>query len=216
MQFPQPSGHLIPRQGRLRTGSKIGPAPLNFGKLPGVDGHVFRPARDIIPEIFDQLEFFGGGEAEDRACIGFHGNYSAFVVIAYQAPAFVVAEVLEDSPAIRTSATIFSPPELVIRRKHPVVAMPVLPRRRDEIGEPVQELNRRELDDAIGSRPRGLSAAARPDPGGGFVPRERVADADDAAVGVADHGEPFKREGRPGTVSEQVLKRLTLDTHLGR
>jgi len=29
--------------------------------------------------------------------------------------------------------------ELVIRRKHPVVAMPVLPRRRDEIGEPVEE-----------------------------------------------------------------------------
>ena len=29
------------------------------------------------------------------------------------------------------------PPELVIRRKHPVVAMPVLARRRDEIGQPV-------------------------------------------------------------------------------
>jgi hypothetical protein len=26
------------------------------------------------------------------------------------------------------------PPQLVIRRKHPVIAMPVLPRRRDEIG----------------------------------------------------------------------------------
>ena len=44
-------------------------------------------------------------------------------------------------------------PELVIRRKHPVVAMPVLPRRRDEIGEPLQKLKRREFDDAIGSRP---------------------------------------------------------------
>jgi hypothetical protein len=32
------------------------------------------------------------------------------------------------------------PPQLVIRRKHPVVAVPVLPRRRDEIGEPVEEL----------------------------------------------------------------------------
>jgi hypothetical protein len=30
------------------------------------------------------------------------------------------------------------PPQLVIRRKHPVVAMPVLPRRWDEIGESVQ------------------------------------------------------------------------------
>jgi hypothetical protein len=41
-------------------------------------------------------------------------------------------------------------PEPVIRRKHPVITMPVLPRRRDEIGEPVQKLKRRELDDAVG------------------------------------------------------------------
>jgi len=40
------------------------------------------------------------------------------------------------------------PPQLVIRRKHPVVAMPVLPRRGREIGEPVQELKWREFDDA--------------------------------------------------------------------
>jgi hypothetical protein len=33
-------------------------------------------------------------------------------------------------------------PELVIRRKHPVVAMPVLPRWGHEIGEPVEELER--------------------------------------------------------------------------
>ena len=33
-------------------------------------------------------------------------------------------------------------PQLVVRREHPVVAMAVLPRRRDEIGEPVQELKR--------------------------------------------------------------------------
>jgi hypothetical protein len=112
VQFPQPSGHLIPRQGRLRTGSEIGPATLNFGKLPGVDGHVFRLARDIIPEILDQLEFLGGGEAEDRACIGCHGNCSAAVVIAYQAPTCVVAEKLENrlfqnSPVNGTSATVF-------------------------------------------------------------------------------------------------------------
>ena len=85
VQLPQPSGHLIPRKGRLRTGSEIGPAPLNLCKLPGVNGHVFRPARDIFPEILDQLEFLGGGEAEDRACIGCHGNCSAAVVIAQPA-----------------------------------------------------------------------------------------------------------------------------------
>ena len=47
--------------------------------------------------------------------------------------------------------------------------MPVLSRRGDKIGEPVQELKRREFDDAIGPRPRGLAAAAGPDPRGGFV-----------------------------------------------
>jgi hypothetical protein len=49
--------------------------------------------------------------------------------------------------------------QLVVRCKHPVIAMPVLPRRRDEIDEPVEELKRREFDDAIGSRPRGLPPA---------------------------------------------------------
>lgn len=96
-----------PRTGPTPDGKRDWPGALSFGKLPRVDGHVFRLARDIIPKILDQLEFLGGGEAEDRACIGCHGNCSAAVVIAYQAPAFGVAEVLENSPAIRTSATIF-------------------------------------------------------------------------------------------------------------
>jgi hypothetical protein len=48
-------------------------------------------------------------------------------------------------------------PQRVVRRKHSVVAMPVLPRRRDEIGEPVEEPKRRELDDAAGPRLRGFS-----------------------------------------------------------
>ena len=52
-------------------------------------------------------------------------------------------------------------PELVIRGEHPVFAMPVLLRRRDEIGEPVEALKRREFDDAIGSRPRELPPASR-------------------------------------------------------
>jgi len=108
----------------------------------------------------------------------------------------------------------FSQP--VIGRKHPVVAMPVLPRRRDEIGQPVEELKRREFDDAIGSRPHGLPPTTPPDPVGGLVSREHVADSGCAAVWAADHGEPFKREWRPSAVSEKVLKRLTLDTHLGR
>ena len=52
--------------------------------------------------------------------------------------------------------------ELVIRGEHPVIPMPVLARRRQEIGEPVEELKRREFDDAIGSRPRGLPPAPPP------------------------------------------------------
>ncbi len=34
------------------------------------------------------------------------------------------------------------PPQLVVQGKDAVVAMPVVPRRRDEIGEPVDELER--------------------------------------------------------------------------
>ena len=81
--------------------------------------------------------------------------------------------------------------QLVVRCKHSVIPMPVLPRRRDEIGEPVQELKRREFDNAVGPRPRGLAAAARPDPVGGFVSGQHVADFGYAAVCTADHGEPL-------------------------
>ena len=45
-------------------------------------------------------------------------------------------------------------PELVIGRKDAARAMPVVLRWRDEIREPVEELKRREFDDAVGPRPR--------------------------------------------------------------
>ena len=83
-------------------------------------------------------------------------------------------------------------PELVIRGEHPVIAMPVLPRWRHEIGQPVQEVERRPFDDAVGARPRGLPPAPRADPVGCRVSREHVADAGDAAVFAADHGEPLR------------------------
>jgi hypothetical protein len=38
--------------------------------------------------------------------------------------------------------------ELVVRGEHPVIPVPVLPRWRHEIGQPVQEVKRREFDDA--------------------------------------------------------------------
>ena len=59
------------------------------------------------------------------------------------------------------------------------------------------------------------TACPRADPVGRLVPWQHVADATDAAVFAADHGEPLQREGRPGTVSQQVLERLTLDTPMG-
>ena len=90
--------------------------------------------------------------------------------------------------------------------------MPVLPRWRDEIGEPVQELKRREFDDASGSRPRGLAAAA--DPVGRFVPGQHVADAGDPAVCTADHGEPLQREWRPGAVSEEMFEAPKIARHI--
>ena len=87
------------------------------------------------------------------------------------------------------------PPELVIRRKHPVVAMPVLPRRRDEIGEPVEELKRREFDQAVRAGPRGLTPAAGADLVGRFVSREHVADAGGPAGWAPSRGEPFEGKG---------------------
>ena len=97
------------------------------------------------------------------------------------------------------------PPQLVIRGKDPVVAVPVLPRRWDKVRQTIEELKRRELDDAIGPRPRGLAAAAGPDPVGGLVSGEHVADFGCVAACVAGHGESFEREGGPGAVSEKVL-----------
>ena len=82
------------------------------------------------------------------------------------------------------------PPQLVIRRKHPVIAMPMLPRRRDEIDEPVEELKRRELDDAVGSRPRGLPPATPPDP----ATAERQ--VDDLAAELSDRFGPLPDEAR--------------------
>jgi hypothetical protein len=105
-------------------------------------------------------------------------------------------------------------PELVIRGEHPVIAMPVLSRRRDQIREPVEELKWGKLDDAVSARPRGLPPAPRADAVGRLVSGEHVADATDAAVFAADHGEPLQREGRPGTASQQVLETLKIARHV--
>ena len=85
-------------------------------------------------------------------------------------------------------------PEPVIQREYSVLAMPMLPRRRDEIGEPVQELKRCGFDDAIRTEPRGRAVAAGSDPVDGFMSGQHVANFGCAAVWAASHGEPLKRE----------------------
>jgi hypothetical protein len=95
----------------------------------------------------------------------------------------------------------------VVRREDPVIPVQVFPRLWDEIGEPIEELKRRELDDAVRARLRGLSLSAVPDPVGRLVPGHHIADASDTAVGVADHGEPLECERGPGTVPQEMLER---------
>jgi len=96
--------------------------------------------------------------------------------------------------------------------------MPVLARRRYEIGEPVEELKRRELDDAIGSRPRGLPPTTPPDtvgrPNGDPAPREHVADLGDAAGWAADHGQSLECKGGPGKGAQQVFEALKIARHV--
>jgi len=64
--------------------------------------------------------------------------------------------------------------------------MPVPPRRRHEIGEPVAELNWGEFDDAVGSRPHGLPPTTPPDP----ATRKRPAASDGTAMPAPGHGTP--------------------------
>ena len=96
------------------------------------------------------------------------------------------------------------PPELVIRCKHSVIPVPVLARRRHEIGEPVEKLKRREVDDAIGPWPRGLAAATGSDPVGRLMSRQHVADASDLAVCTAAHRESLERKGWPGAIPQDL------------
>ena len=67
---------------------------------------------------------------------------------------------------------------------------------------------RRELDDAVRPRSRGLAAATRADSVGRLMSRQHVADASDLAVCTAAHGEPLEREGWPGARAQQAAATL--------
>ena len=63
-----------------------------------------------------------------------------------------------------------------------MVAMPVLPRRRDQIREPVEELKWGEFDDAVGARPHGFALVL------GLEPRDIVLLATALLVSVVTLG----------------------------
>jgi len=73
-------------------------------------------------------------------------------------------------------------PQRMVRRKHPVIPVPVLARRRHEVRKATQKLVRREVDDALRIRSRRLLVAAGPDPLPALVPRKGVADSLRAVV----------------------------------
>jgi hypothetical protein len=56
--------------------------------------------------------------------------------------------------------------------------------------------------------------AARADTVGGLVPGEHVAEAGDAAVWAASHGQPFERERGPGAVPQQVFQALKVTRYV--
>jgi len=58
------------------------------------------------------------------------------------------------------------------------------------------------------------SRAAGPDPVGGLMSGAHVADAGDAAVGVANHGEPLECEWRPGAISQEMIETLEIARHV--
>jgi hypothetical protein len=61
-------------------------------------------------------------------------------------------------------------PQGVVRRKHPVIPMPVPLVRRDQRCQPVKKLKRCQLDDTTGPGPRRLSRASGADPATAFLP----------------------------------------------
>ena len=102
----------------------------------------------------------------------------------------------------------------VVRRKHAVVPVPVFSRWRHEIGEPVEELKRRQFDDAIRIGPRGFSRPALANPVAGLVPRQHVADSRDAAVCAAVHGESLQCEGGPGAIPQEMFEATEIVRHV--
>ena len=89
-------------------------------------------------------------------------------------------------------------PELVIWREYPVVAMPVLPRRGDEIGEPVEEL-RSGRSTAPAGRPGSPASGPLTDGcmQGGSIPKDQFEPLTTAFVETIMPGNPLGKN-HPG------------------
>ncbi len=82
-------------------------------------------------------------------------------------------------------------PQRVVRRKHPVIPMPVPPGRWDQRCQPVKKLKRRQLDDTTGPRPRRLSRTSRANPVPALVPRQRVANPFESVASTQHDRQPI-------------------------
>jgi hypothetical protein len=94
----------------------------------------------------------------------------------------------------------------VVGREHAVVPVAVFSRRWHKIGEPVEEVGWRKVDDALPVWRGRLLDAAWTDPLTAFVTRERVADSVGLSVTAVDHRKPVDCEGGPGAGAHEVLQ----------
>jgi hypothetical protein len=129
--------------------------------------HAWHAKRKLLPHAGHEL---GPGDPRGVVRAGPHLSVAAdsgVVTVAPEPTGRGLALFADVSDSERRDGS----PQLVVRRKHPVVAVPMLPRRRDEIRQTIEKLKRRELDNAVGFRPRGLPPTTPPDPVGRRVPR---------------------------------------------
>jgi hypothetical protein len=94
----------------------------------------------------------------------------------------------------------------MIRSEDAVVAVAVFSRRRHEVGESIEELPRREINDAVLSRDGGRALPAGADPLAALMSGQQVADAFGVAVTARVQREPLEGEGGPGTIPEKVFE----------
>ena len=105
-------------------------------------------------------------------------------------------------------------PQRVVRRKHPVIPVPVPPGRWDQRCQPVKKLKRRQLDDTTGPGPRRLPRASRANPVPALVLRQGVANPLRAVARARHNQKPIERKRRPSTVTQQMLQALEVPRHV--